>query len=136
MKWMIILAAVGAGGLALQVLIWERRGGPRPPAALARLALAVLTVVVGSAAVYAAHLLGIFSIPLVAIGFVTLGIAGRWLILATRGRRQRAADARAAARPPSSRTRLLEIAAWPVFIALFTLVVVVGLVVGMLVGPH
>jgi hypothetical protein len=137
MRWLIVLAAIGAAALSLQILVWERRRGARPRATLGRLAGAVLTVVVLGAAVYAAHWLGIFSIPLVAIAFVPFGITARWLILATRESRQRAAEARATAAPPASyRARLLELAAWPVFIFLVSVVVVLGLVVGTLVGPH
>ena len=137
MKWLIVLAAIGAAALALQILIWERRGGRRRPSTLARLAVAVLTVVGLAAAVYAAHSLGIFSVPLVAIAFVPFGVTIRSLILATRGRRQRAADARAAAAAPASRLdRMLELATWPVFLFLVAVVVAAGLVVGTIVGPH
>jgi hypothetical protein len=97
----------------------------------------VLTVVILGAAVYAAHWLGIFSVPLVAVAFVPVGITVRWLMGASRASRQRAEDARAAAVGPASRrARLVAIATWPVFIVLVAVVVVVGLVVGTLVGPH
>lgn len=137
MRWLIVLAAIGAAALALQILIWERRGGRRRPSTLGQLAVAVLTVVGLGAAVYAAHFLGIFSVPLVAIAFVPFGVTVRSLILATRGSRQRAADAHAAAAAPVSRqARLLELAAWPVFVVLAAAVVVLALVVGTIVGPH
>lgn len=137
MKWLTVLAAIGAAALALQILIWERRGGRRRPSTRGQLAVAVLTLVGLVGAVYAAHFLGVFSVPLVAIAFVPFGITARSLILATRGKRQRAADARAAAASPASqRTRLLELAALPVFFVLVAAVVVMGLVVGTLVGPH
>jgi hypothetical protein len=137
MKWLVVLAAVGAAALALQILIWERRGGRRRPSTLGRLAVAVLTVIGLGGAIYAAHFLGIFSIPLVAIAFVPFGVTVRWLILATRRTRQRATDARAAAAAPvSRRARLLGLTAWPVFLVLVAVVVVMGLVVGTIVGPH
>ncbi|MGD0019249.1 MAG: hypothetical protein ABSD62_08335 [Candidatus Limnocylindrales bacterium] len=137
MRWLIVLAAIGAAALALQILIWERRAGRRRPATLGQLAGAVLTVVILGAAVYAAHWLGIFSIPLVAAAFVPFGVAARWLILTTRKSRQRAARSRAAAAGPASRrARLLAAASLPVFIFLVAVVVVVGLLVGTLVGPH
>ena len=79
---------------------------------------------------------GIFSAPLVAIAFVPFGIVARWLILATRGRRQLAAEARAAASPPTRKSRFLAAAEWPVFLILVTAVVILGMVVGTLVGPH
>jgi hypothetical protein len=137
MKWLIVLAAIGAAALALQILIWERRGGRRRPSTLGRLAVAVLTVVGLGGAISAAHFLGIFSVPLVAIAFVPLGVTARSLILATRGKRQRAADARTAAAAPASRqARLLELAVWPVFVVLVAAVVAMALVVGTAVGPH
>ena len=137
MKWFTILAAIGAAALALQILIWERRGGRRRPSNLARLAVAVLTVIGLGGAVYAAHFLGIFSVPLVAIAFVPFGVTIRWLALASRGSRLRAAEARAAAAAPTTRrARLLELAAWPVFLVLVAVVVVTAFVVGTVVGPH
>jgi hypothetical protein len=137
MKWLIVLAAIGAAALALQILVWERRSGRRRPSTLSQLAVAVLTVVGLGGAVYAAHFLGIFSVPLVAIAFVPFGVTVRSLILTTRARRQQAADARAASVGPASRRgRLIELAAWPVFLFLVAVVVVMGLVVGTIVGPH
>ena len=137
MRWLIVLAAIGAAALALQILIWERRNGRHRPSTLGQFAGAVLTVAVMGGAVYAAHLLGIFSIPLVAVVFVPFGVAIRWLVLNTRASRQRAEDARAAAAPAATRrARLLELAAFPVFIVLVGAVLVVALVVGTLVGPH
>src|SRR5450759_3986321 len=88
MKWLIVLAAIGAAALALKIINRERRGGRRRPSTRGQLAVAVLTVVGLVGAVYAAHFLGVFSVPLVAIAFVPVGITGRSLILATRGRRQ------------------------------------------------
>jgi hypothetical protein len=121
MKWLTILAAIGAAALALQILIWERRGGRRRPSMLGQLALAVLTVVVLGAAVSAAHWLGIFSVPLVIIAFVPFGIAARWLILSTRESRS---------------DRLLALAAMPVFLILIAAVLLLGLIASTLVGPH
>jgi|GEM_PF-1277748 hypothetical protein len=137
MKWLIVLAAIGAAAISLQILIWERRSGRTRRSTLGQLAGGVLTVVILGAAVYAAHWLGIFSVPLVAVAFVPVGITVRWLMGASRASRQRAEDARAAAAGPASRrARLVAIATWPVFIVLVAVVVVVGLVVGTLVGPH
>jgi hypothetical protein len=137
MKWLTILAAIGAAAIAVQILIWERRGGRPRPSNLARLAVAVLTAIAIAGAIYAAHTIGIFSVPLVAIVFVPIGVTLRWLMLATRASRLRAAEARAgAAEPASRRTRLLELAAWPVFLVLVAGVVATALIVGTLVGPH
>jgi hypothetical protein len=137
MKWLIVLAALGAAALSIQILIWERRSGRSGRSPLRRLAWAVLTVVVLGAVVYVAHWLGIFSIPLVAVAFVPIGVTVRWLLSATRASRMRTEGARAAAAgPPSRRARLIAIATWPIFLVLVAVVVVLGLVVGTLVGPH
>ena len=137
MKWLIVLAAIGAAALALQILIWERRRGRRRRSTLGQLAGVVLAVVVLGAAVYAAHWLGIFSVPLVAVAFVPFGVAARSLAMATRKSRLQAAEVRAAAaEPPSRRDRVLALAAWPVFLILVAVVVALGMVVGTLVGPH
>ncbi len=137
MKWLVILGGVGAAALSLQILIWERRGGRRPPSDLSQIALAVLTVLLIGGAVYSAHVLGLFSIPLVAIAFVPVGITARWLILATREARQRSAYARAGSAPEVTlRARLMATFALPVFLVLVAAVVALGLVAGALVGPH
>jgi hypothetical protein len=137
MKWLVVLGAVGAAAISLQILVWERRSGRKRRTTLGRLAGAVLTVVVLGAAVYSAHWLGIFSVPLVAVAFVPVGITIRLLMGGSRESRQRAEEARAAAAgPPSRRARLIAIATWPVFIGLVAAVVVLGLVVGIMVGPH
>jgi hypothetical protein len=66
---------------------------------------------------------------------VVTGIALRWWFLATRPSRHRRALARAAAAPPqSARARLLELAAWPVFMVLVAVAIALGLIAGMLVG--
>ena len=137
MKWLIVLAALGAAALSIQILIWERRSGRSRRSPLRRLAWAVLTVVFLAAVVYVAHWLGIFSVPLVAVAFVPIGVTVRWLLSATRASRMRTEEARAAAAgPPSRRARLIAIATWPIFLVLVAVVVVLGLVVGTLVGPH
>lgn len=137
MKWLIVVAALGAAVLSVQILIWERRSGRSRRSPLRRLAWAVLTVVFLAAVVYVAHWLGILSIPLVAVAFVPIGVTVRWLLSATRASRMRTEEARAAATgPPSRRARLISIATWPIFLVLVAVVVVLGLVVGTLVGPH
>ena len=137
MKWLMILAAIGAAVLSVQILIWERRSGRSRRSPLRRLAWVVLTLVVLAAVVYGAHLLGIFSVPLVAVAFVPVGITVRWLMSATRESRLRAEEARAAAAgPPARHARLIAIATWPIFLVLVAVAVVLGLVVGTLVGPH
>ena len=137
MRWVVILAAICAALVSLQVLIWERRGGRRRPSTVGRIALGVLAIVLVGGAVYSAHLLGIFSIPLIVVAFGPVGLTVRWLILATRESRERADAAWAAAAPPlSSGQRLLRALALPLFVVMVLAVVAVALVVGTLVGPH
>lgn len=137
MKWLVLLAGLGAAAVALQVLIWERRGGRRAPSALGQMALAVLTGLLLAGAVLSAHWLGIFSIPLVAVAFVPVGVAVRWLVLATRDARGRSARARAASAPATTRrARLADTLALPLFVVLVVAVVALGLIAGTLVGPH
>jgi hypothetical protein len=137
MRWVVILAAICAALVSLQVLIWERRGGRRRPSTVGRIALAVLAIVLVGGAVYSAHLLGIFSIPLIVIAFGPVGLTLRWLILATRESRERADVARASAAPPlTSGQRMLRALALPLFVVMVLAVVAVALVVGTLVGPH
>jgi hypothetical protein len=137
MRWAIILAAICAALVALQILIWERRSGRRRPSTIGRIAFGVLAIVLAGGAVYSAHLLGIFSIPLIVIAFGPVGLTVRWLILATRESRETADAARTAAAPPlTSGQRLLRALALPLFVAMVLAVVAVALVVGTLVGPH
>lgn len=137
MRWVVILAAICAALVSLQVLIWERRGGRRRPSTVGRIALAVLAIVLVGGAVYSAHLLGIFSIPLIVIAFGPVGLTVRWLVLATRESRERADAARASAAPPlTSGQRMLRALALPLFVVMVLAVVAVALVVGTLVGPH
>jgi hypothetical protein len=137
MKWVIVLGAICTAAIALQILIWERRGGRRRPSTVGRIALAVLTLILVAGAVYSAHLLGIFSIPLVVAAFVPVGVMVRWLILATRESREREARTRAAMAPSlTRRDRLIRAASLPFFVLMVLAVVLLGLVVGTLVGPH
>ena len=137
MRWAILLGAVATAAVSLQILIWERRAGRRRPSAIGRIALAVLAAVLVGGAVYSAHLLGIFSIPLVIIAFVPVGVTVRWLILATRASRQRTAEAFDASAPPVTRpVRLLRAASLPLFVLMVLAVVLLALAVGTAVGPH
>ena len=137
MRWAILLGVLATAAIALQILIWERRAGHRRPSTIGRIALAVLAVVLVGAAVYSAHLLGIFSIPFVVLAFVPVGVTVRWLILATRESRQRAAEAFDATAPPVRRpVRMLRAASLPIFVVMVLAVVLLALAVGTAVGPH
>jgi hypothetical protein len=89
MKWMLLLGALGAGAFAMWWLARERPGRPAASRTVAQAASAVLSLVLIVAAAYAAHGLGIFSLPLVVLAFLPFGIAARWVLLTTRGSRQR-----------------------------------------------
>jgi TRAP-type uncharacterized transport system fused permease subunit len=82
-------------------------------------------------AVYAAHLLGIFSVPLVAVAFVPFGVVVRWLLLASRdSRRRREVEGTATDVGPWARLAL------PMLLVLVVAVAVLGVVVGTIIGPH
>jgi hypothetical protein len=130
MKWLVLMAALVSVVLALQILATDLRRGRRR-STLGQLALAVLSLAVLGAAIYAAHVVGFFSAPIVAVAFVPFGLAARWSMLSTREMRQR----REAARPPvqpSRRDRLVGLAMWPVFLVLVVLVAALGLMAGAL----
>jgi len=132
MRWIVLLAAGVAVVLALEILVAERRRGGRRTT-FRQLVGAALTFSILGAAVYAAHWIGLFALPFLALAFVPIGLVARWSILATRGRREAAARA---SLPPSRSARLASIAAWPVFLTLVALVVAMGLVVATFIGPH
>jgi Ca2+/Na+ antiporter len=130
MKWLVLIAALVAIVLALQILVADLRHGHQR-STMGQLALTVPSLAVLGAAIYAGHAIGLFSVPIVAVAFVPFGLALRWSILATREMRQRRNEA---GRPvPSSRSdRLVGLAMWPLFLVLVALVAVVGLMAGML----
>jgi TRAP-type uncharacterized transport system fused permease subunit len=98
---------------------------------LADLAAAVLALVLLAAAFYSAHLLGIFSVPLVAVAFVPFGVVARWLLLASRSSRLRKElDGGTTAPGPRAGLRL------PLLLVLVVAVAVLGVVLGTIIGPH
>jgi hypothetical protein len=135
-RWLILLAAICAAAVAIQMLVWERRGRIRRSTVRGLVSVG-LTLIVLIAAAYIAHGLGIFSIPIVVVAFVPFGFAARGLLLATRTSRLRADDARAFnAQPASRRDRMLSLAAWPAFLALVGVAVALGLAAATFIGPH
>jgi Ca2+/Na+ antiporter len=134
MRWLILLAAVVSAMLAVQILFFERRHGRRR-STFGQLATALLGLMILMAGAYVAHWIGWFSLPVVAVAFVPFGLAARWSILATRDVRLRRETA-VASQPRSRSQRLLELAAWPVFLTLVAFVVVAAIVATTLVGPH
>lgn len=131
MRLLVLLGAIGAGTLVVWYLATGRPYGCPRSRTIADFASVVLSLVLLAAAVYAAHWLGIFSLPLVALAFVPFGVATRWLLLATRdSRRHRELDENAAAGGPWARLVL------PVLVVIVVAVAMLGVLVGMLVGPH
>jgi hypothetical protein len=132
MKWITLAAAIVAIVFAVRILLADLARG-RGRSTLGQLALAVLSLALLGAAVYTAHWLGLFSVPIVAFAFVPFGLAARWWFLS--GREKRALLE--ASRPPATRTeRLLAIARWPIFLALIALVVTAGVVAGLLAAKY
>ncbi|MGZ6266236.1 MAG: hypothetical protein ACXWN4_04970 [Candidatus Limnocylindrales bacterium] len=130
MKWLILLAALVAALFAVQILIADMRRGHKR-STMVQLAAAVFGLALLGLAIYTAHLLGLYSVPIVALAFVPFGLALRWSILATREMRRRREEA---GQPVSSsrRGRLVNLAIWPLFLVLVALVAVVGLMAGIL----
>ncbi len=130
MKWLLLLATVVAAAFALQMIIADAgRVGRR--SAIGRLAGPVMSLVALAAAIYAAHWIGLFSAPIVALAFVPFALAMRWSALANREVRER----REAANQPvrqSGRERLLGMVMWPLFVVLVALVAVLGLAAAVL----
>jgi hypothetical protein len=125
---LVVLAAAALGA-------WRLMRGPLDDdprsRGLADLAAAVLALVLLAAAFYTAHLLGIFSLPLVAVAFVPFGVGARWLLLASRSsRRRKERDGGATALGPRAGLRL------PLLLVLVVAVAVLGVVVGTIIGPH
>ena len=134
MKWLVLIAALVATVLALQILAADLRRGHRR-STMGQLALAVLSLAALGVAIYAAHWIGFFSLPIVAVAFVPFGLALRWSILATREMRQRREATRQPIPPPRS-DRLRGLVMWPVFLVLVALMAALGLMAGALVAQR
>jgi hypothetical protein len=131
MKWLALLGAVGAGAVGV---LWYFKGQPGVPAkspTLVRFASAILSLVLLIAAAYAAHYLGIYSLPLVIVAFLTVGIAGRGLLFGTREARTKRELSNTA--PAKGRLEWLVL---PLLVVLVVAIAVLGVVVGTLVGRH
>ena len=131
MKWLALLGAVGTGAVGV---LWYFKGQPGLPArspTLVRFASAILSLVLLIAAAYAAHYLGIYSLPLVTIAFLTVGIAGRGLLFGTREAR----TSRQLNNPAPANARW-EWLVLPLLVVLVVAIAVLGVVVGTLLGRH
>ena len=129
MRWLVVIGVLSATAFGAWRLTRVRLEPGTRPRRLAELAAAVFALVWLAAAVYAAHLLGLFSIPLVAVAFVPFGAVIRWILLASRASRRREFDRTSTVGP---RSRLVL----PVLLVLVTAVAVLGVVVGTIIGAH
>ena len=128
---MLLLGALGAGAFGVWWMANERPGRPASSRTVAQAASAVLSLVLIVAAAYAAHGLGIFSLPLVVLAFLPFGIAARWILVTTQGSRRRR-DQEAPA---------VEAASWgryalPFMTVLAVAAAIVGVIAGALVGRN
>jgi hypothetical protein len=116
MKWILLLAALLAAILAIPILLSDvGRLGRRP--AFASLASAILWLALLVAGLFLARSMGWFSIPVVAVIFLPLGLSARWALLATRRSRDRL-NAGQAPPPPLARQRFARLLAWPLLLVL------------------
>jgi hypothetical protein len=129
MRWLVLIGVLSATAFGVWRLTRVRLEPGARPRRLSELAAAIFALVWLAAAVYAAHLLGIFSIPLVAVAFVPIGAVVRWLLLASRASRRREFG-RAATVGPRARLVL------PMLLVLVTVVAMLGVVVGTIIGAH
>jgi len=133
----VLLGLLGAGAFAVWWLAESRRGraSASPTAAYsaraARAASAILSLVLIVAAAYAAHGLGIFSLPLVVLAFVPFGVFVRWLLASTRDSRR--AGYRAGQTPDAGRRGRFVL---PLMAVIAVAAAVLGVIVGNIVGAN
>lgn len=131
MRWLALIAVLSATAFGVWRLTRGRLETGARSRGFAELAAAAFALVWLAAAAYAAHLLGIFSVPLVALAFVPFGVAARWSLLASRSSGRRRALS-GTATDPGPRARL----ALPMLLVLVVAVAVLGVVVGTIIGAH
>ena len=133
MKWLLALLAVAAAAAILLQLLTSREISARYQVRGAiRIAWAVLSIALLATAVFAAHWIGLFSVPLVAVAFVATGVPLRMVLTGTK-------PTRAAGEPSgaeSRRQRLWNSLELPLLIVLVAGVALLGIVVTGLIGPH
>ena len=130
LKLLVWLGVLGAAAYG----VWYVAGRPQyrlQMRGLREFAAAVLSLVMLAAAVLAAHWLGFFSLPLVALAFMPFGVAIRWLLTDTRASRQRR-DGDGGATSGGRWAGL----ALPLLVFMAVALAVLGVYVGTLVGPH
>jgi len=133
MKWLLALLAVAAAAAILLQLLTSREISARYQVRGAiRIAWAVLSIALLATAVFAAHWIGLFSVPLVAVAFVATGVPLRMVLTGTK-------PTRAASEPggaESRRERLWNSLELPLLVVLVAGVALLGIVVTGLIGPH
>ncbi len=143
MKWLLVLVLAIAAAIALAVFAARLvdQGRTRLEA-VRRWAWAIGTTALLVLGVYAAHAIGLFSVPIVALAFLLIGIPARAYLGATRARRERREAATEASRALVRPAPEVGLAA---FLARHELVVLAVLgccaaaaagAVAVVVGPH
>ena len=133
MKWLLMLLGVaGAAAILLQVLTSREASARYQARGAIRFAWAVLSIAILAIGLFAAHWIGLFSVPLVAVAFVAAGVPLRMVLTGTK-------PARAAGEPSgaeSRRERLWNSLELPLLVVLVAGVALLGIVVSGLIGPH
>ena len=138
MKWLILVAFLAAIVLALPIVLRDiRRSRTSGEPLAARLAASLLpgagSLVVIALAAYAGRELGFFSVPLIVLAFVPLGLVVRWTLIGTRESRARRQPERPA---PTVRQRVGRVAFWPLFLVMVLGVAVLAAFAGMMAAPR
>lgn len=130
MRWLLFGVVLGAGAVAALWLTRPRaaRSASRPTAQAASAVVSLALIVAGA---YAAHGLGIFSLPLVVLAFVPFGVVVRWLLFSTRDSRR--SGYRGDGRPGAGPHAGLVL---PLMAVIAVAAAVLGVIVGNLVGAN
>ena len=119
MKWLILAAGAIVAAMAIWILWRERQHATR--SSFRGLMATLLCLAIFGGVVYAAHYVGFFSLPIIAVAFVPIGLGLRWSSMLGRdGRARREAMLAPVERSPGARAR--ELLMWPVMVALVLLV--------------
>jgi hypothetical protein len=128
---MFMLAAIVVGAFVFWRTVKGRPVLPGGRRTAADGAWAVVCLAMLIAAAYLAHRLGIFALPLVVLAFLPIGVGMRWLLLHTRGPRERRYGA-------AETLPVHPLAGYTVPLLALSAVAVaaIGVLVGALIGPN
>ena len=132
MKWLLILLGVaGAAAILLQFLASREASARVQTRGAIRFAWTVLSIALLAIGVIAARWIGLFSVPLVAVAFVALGVPLKMVLTGTKPKRAATELGR-----ESRRERLWNSLELPLLVVLVAGVALLGIVVSGLIGPH